>query len=93
MHLKADPGAAFISEELSDLYVQSGRLREAVQDAEEALRTNPADMNARRILGRIYTRMIGDSQQGKVNESMLRKAIEQYTKIVEIRAERSSIRG
>lgn len=81
--LKADPGASFISEELSDLYVQSGRLREAVQDAEDALRTNPADMNARRILGRIYTRMIGDSQQGKVNDEMLKKAIEQYTKVVE----------
>jgi len=82
--LKADPDAAFISEELSDLYVQSGRLREAAQDAEEALRTNPSDLNSRRILGRIYTRMIGDSQQGKVDETMLRKAIEQYTKIVEI---------
>ena len=81
--LKADPTATFISEELSDLYVQSGRLREAVQDAEEALRTNPNDLNARRILGRIYTRMIGDSQQGKVNDEMLKKAIEQYTKIVE----------
>jgi len=81
--LKADPGASFISEELSDLYVQSGRLREAVQDAEETLRVNPSDTNARRILGRIYTRMIGDSQQGKVDESMLKKAIEQYTKIVE----------
>ncbi len=81
--LKEDPGASFISEELSDLYVQSGRLREAVQDAEETLRANPSDTNARRILGRIYTRMIGDSQQGKVDENMLKKAIEQYTKIVE----------
>src|SRR5450759_5287754 len=33
--LKADPGATFIAEELSDLYIQSGRLREAVLDAEE----------------------------------------------------------
>jgi tetratricopeptide (TPR) repeat protein len=81
--LKADPGATFINEELSDLYVQSGRIREAVQDAEEALRTNPNDLNARRVLGRMYTRMIGDSQQGKVDEGMLRKAIEQYTKIAE----------
>ena len=67
--LKADPNAGFISEELSDLYVQSGRLREAALDAEEALRTNPNDLNARRILGRIYTRMIGDSS-GKVDETI-----------------------
>ena len=81
--LKADPSATFISEELSDLYVQAGRLREAVQDSEEAIRTNPNDLNARRMLGRIYTRMIGDSQQGKINDEMLRKAIDQYTRISE----------
>jgi tetratricopeptide (TPR) repeat protein len=81
--LKADPSATFISEELSDLYIQAGRLREAVQDSEEAIRTNPNDLNARRMLGRIYTRMIGDSQQGKINDEMLRKAIEQYTRISE----------
>ena len=81
--LKADPGASFISEELSDLYIQSGRLREAVTEAEDALKQNPNDIGARRILGRIYTRNIGDSQAGKLNEEMLKKAIEQYTKIAE----------
>ncbi len=83
MALKADPGASFISEELSDLYIQSGKLREAVLEAEEALKQNPNDIGARRILGRIYTRNIGDTQAGKLNEEMLRKAIEQYTKISE----------
>lgn len=79
--MKEDPDAGFLAEELSDLYVQSGRLREAVLESEEALKANPQDLNARRILGRIYTRMIGDSQQGKVDEAMLKKAIEQYDKI------------
>jgi len=31
--IKADPSAALPSEELSDLYIQSGRLREAQTDA------------------------------------------------------------
>ena len=79
--LKADPGATFLSEELSDLYIQSGRLREAVVESEEALKQNPNDLNARRILGRIYARMIGDSQQGRINEEMVKKATEQYQKI------------
>jgi len=81
--MKEDPDASFLAEELSDLYVQSGRLREAVTEAEDSLKRNPNDLNSRRILGRIYTRMIGDSQQGKVDESMLRKAIEQYTQIAQ----------
>src|SRR6266581_2485355 len=51
--IKADPTATFLSEELSDLYIQSGRLREAVSDAEEALKVNPKDIGARRILARL----------------------------------------
>jgi tetratricopeptide (TPR) repeat protein len=81
--LKADPGASFIAEELSDLYIQSGRLREAVTDAEETLKQNPDDLNARRLLARIYTRLIGDAQQNRIDENMVKKAIEQFQKITE----------
>ncbi len=81
--LKADPNATFISEELSDLYIQSGRLREAVTEAEDALKQNPSDLNSRRLLARIYTRMIGDSQANKIDENMVKKAIEQYQKITD----------
>jgi tetratricopeptide (TPR) repeat protein len=82
--MKADPDASFLAEELSDLYIQSGRLREAVAEAEEAIKANPNDVNSRRILGRIYTRMLGDSQAGKIDEKMLKQAIEQYEKISEL---------
>jgi tetratricopeptide (TPR) repeat protein len=79
--LKLDPGASFLFEELTDLYIQSGRLKDAVTEAEDVLSKEPDNLDARRILGRIYTRMIGDAQQGKINEEMLHSAIEQYQKI------------
>src|SRR5579872_1306162 len=82
--MKEDPSASFMSEELSDLYIQSGRLREAVTEAEDALKQNPNDLNQRRLLARIYTRLIGDSQQNRIDENMLHKAIEQYQKIGEL---------
>lgn len=81
--MKFDPSASFLSEELSDLYIQSGRLREAVTDAEDILKQNPNDLNARRLLARIYARLIGDSQQNRLDEAYLKKAIEQYQKITE----------
>ena len=81
--MKEDPTAGYIFEELTDLYVQFGRLKDAVAGAEEMLRRNPDNLDARRLLGRIYTRMIGDPQQGKVNDTMLKNAIEQYQKITE----------
>jgi len=80
--LKADPAAAYVAEELSDLYIQSGRLREAVTDAEEALKTNPNDLNSRRLLARIYARLIGEGQN-RPDEGYLRKATEQYVKLTQ----------
>lgn len=82
--IKADPNTPFLSEELSDLYIQSGQIRAAVQEQEEHLKTNPRDLTARRILGRIYSRMIGDPGQNRLNETMLKNSIEQFSKIVEI---------
>jgi tetratricopeptide (TPR) repeat protein len=81
--MKADPHASFMAEEISDLYIQAGRIREAITEFESALRENADDLNARRVLGRIYTRIMGDAQQGKINENLLNKAIEQYNRITE----------
>ncbi|MGA3186424.1 MAG: tetratricopeptide repeat protein [Bryobacteraceae bacterium] len=82
--IKEDPQTPMIGEELSELYIQTGRLREAQADAEEALKANPNDVNAHRMLGRIYTRQIGDSQEHRIDESMLKKSIDEYKKITEL---------
>jgi len=81
--MQADPGAAFLAEELTDIYIQAGRLRDAVLEAEEMLRRDPDNIEAHRILGRIYARMIGDASQGRIDEGMLRRAIEQFGKITQ----------
>lgn len=81
--LKADPGASLLIEELTDLYMQAGRLRDAVLEAEEILKQNPDNLDARRMLGRIYARLMGETQRGRINEDMLRRATEQYRKITE----------
>jgi tetratricopeptide (TPR) repeat protein len=80
--IKADPTAAAISEELSDFYIQAGRAREAQSEAEEALRQNPNDLTALRLLAKIFTGQISTGQQNRLDEAMLRRAIEQYQKIV-----------
>jgi tetratricopeptide (TPR) repeat protein len=82
--IKADPSTPMLTEELSELYIGSGRLREAQTDAEEALRKNPNDISAHRLLAHVFTRQIGDAQQNRVDEVMLHKTIEQYQKISEL---------
>ncbi len=82
--IKADPKAGFMSTELSDLYVQAGLGNRAVTEAEAALKANPNDLSARRILGRIYARLIGDPQANRIREDMVRKALDQYQKVVDL---------
>ena len=81
--LKLDPGSSIILEELTDLYVQSGQLRNAVSQAEELLKQDPDNLDARRMLGRIYMRALGNAPDGRINEETLHSAIQQYQKITE----------
>ena len=81
--IKADPNSSLLAEELSDLYSQSGRMRDGQTDAEQAIKTNPNDLAAHRVLARIYVRQI-DAQRGRVNETMVRQATQEYQKITEL---------
>ena len=81
--LKLDPSATFLSEELTELYIQSGQLNRAVTDAEDLIKKNPDNLDARRVLARIYIKLIGDPQTGKTDENMLKKATEQFKVIVD----------
>lgn len=80
--LKADPNAAEIFEELTELYVATNRLRDAVTTAEDTLKRNPENVDARRMLGKIYMRMIS-TQDNKINEEYLKKALEQFKAVTE----------
>jgi tetratricopeptide (TPR) repeat protein len=79
--IKEDPSASFLVEDIAELYRVSGRIREAVEEAQDALKTNPDDLNARRVLARIYTQQIGDAQTNRIDTNMARKAVEQYQSI------------
>ena len=81
--MKEDPNASFLVEDVAELYRMSGRLRDAVEEAQNALKTNPDDVNARKVLARIYTQQIGDAEGKRVDENMARKAIEQYKYITQ----------
>src|SRR5437763_3522643 len=81
--LQLDPTANIVFEELTDLYIQTNRLADAVSQAEDMLRQNPENLDARRMLGRIYTRMIPENQPGRVDERYVRRAIEQYETITQ----------
>ncbi len=75
--LKLDPKAGEIFDELTELYVATNQLHDAVATAEEVLKQDPDNLDARRMLGKIYLRMIS-SPDSRINDEYLKKALEQF---------------
>src|SRR6478672_423727 len=60
-----DPSAADIPADLADLYMDEGRISEAIATAEQALKITPANYAAHRVLGMIYAQMATSSPTGR----------------------------
>jgi tetratricopeptide (TPR) repeat protein len=84
--LEADPSSLYLASTLAELYARSGDIREAIVEAQDVISSDPNNLDARRLLGRIYLRSIGDLQGGTQNETeaILHLAIEQYEQIVRL---------
>ena len=82
--IDADPTSPYLTSGLAELYAKTGRIRDAVVEAQDIIKKNPNNLEARRLLGRIYLRSLGDMQAGSGSESVLKLAIEQYEQIVRL---------
>lgn len=80
--IQYDPDSAYLNSGLAELYAKTGRIRDAVLEAQEIIKRDPKNVEARRLLGRIYLRSLGDLQSGTQSQQMLKLAIEQFQQIV-----------
>jgi len=82
--IEADPGSEYLTSALAELYAKTGRIRDAVMEAQDILKRDPNNLEAHKLLGRIYLRSLGDVQSGQGSQNVLKLAIEQYEQIVKI---------
>jgi tetratricopeptide (TPR) repeat protein len=83
--IEADPSSEFLTSGLAELYVKTGRIRDAVLQAQDILKRDPNNLEAHKLLGRIYLRSLGDMPgNGNGSDNVLKLAIEQYEQIVKI---------
>lgn len=82
--IAADPTSEYLSAGLAELYSRTGRIRDAVSEAQEILKRDPQNLEAHRLLGHIYLRSLGDMQGGSGSDNVLKLAIEQYEEIVRL---------
>src|SRR6266852_7431823 len=84
--IEADPTSEFLSSGLAEIYARTGRIKDAVGEAQDILKRDPQNLEAHRLLGHIYLRSLGEIQGGNGSESdnVLKLAIEQYEQIIKL---------
>ena len=82
--IQNDPDSDYLNAGLAELYAKTGRIRDAVVEAQDILKRDGSNLEARRLLGRIYLRSLGDMQAGSQSQEILKLAIEQYEQIVKL---------
>src|SRR5579871_5166517 len=82
--IDADPSSEFLNAGLAELYVKTGRIRDAVLEAQDIIKRDPKNLEAHKLLGRIYLRSLGDMPGGNGSDNVLKLAIEQYAEIVKL---------
>jgi len=82
--IEADPSSEFLTSSLAELYVKTGRIADAVREAQDIIKRDPNNLEAHKLLGRIYLRSLGDTPGGNSSNNILKLAIEQYQEIVKL---------
>src|SRR4051812_15619680 len=82
--IENDPDSEFLNAGLAELYAKTSRIKDAVIEAQNIIQRDPNNVEARKLLGRIYLRSLGDMQAGTQSQEMLKLAIEQFQKIVQL---------
>jgi len=82
--IDADPDSEYLTAGLAELYAKTGRIRDAVMEAQDIIKRDPNNLEAHKLLGRIYLRSMGDIQSGSQNQNVIKLAIEQYEEILKL---------
>jgi tetratricopeptide (TPR) repeat protein len=82
--IENDPTSDYLNAGLAELYARTGRIKDAVLEAQDILKRDGNNLDAHRLLGRIYLRSLGDMQTGSQSDEILKLAIDQYEQIVRL---------
>src|SRR5215467_13790998 len=82
--IENDPTSDYLNAGLAELYARTGRIKDAVLEAQDILKRDGNNLEAHRLLGRIYLRSLGDMQSGTQSQEVLKLAVEQYEQIVRL---------
>ena len=83
--LELDPNNSMIYSEMAETYLKNNRVREAVDTAERAIKANPDNLEAHRLLSSVDVQIIGRSNvQQPPSVDTINNAIREFEEIVRI---------
>ncbi len=82
--LQIAPHASVILERLAEIDAKSQHTSDAIAAAQEALQSEPSDVDAHRLLARIYVRALSDQSVGAAQQEDLTKAVQQFEAVLEL---------
>jgi tetratricopeptide (TPR) repeat protein len=82
--LELAPNSPVIMERLAEVRAKAQQLREAVDEARAVLKIDPDNVDAHRLLARIYVRTLGDQGGGDTQKENLTKAIAEFQAILKL---------
>jgi tetratricopeptide (TPR) repeat protein len=82
--LEIAPSSPVIMERLAEILAKSQHIRDAVAEANETLKIDPDNVDAHRLLARIYVRTLGDVNAGDMQTANLAKAVDQLQAIMKL---------
>jgi tetratricopeptide (TPR) repeat protein len=82
--LEKAPHAAVILERLAEIDAKSQHAADAITEAQMALQADPGNVDAHRLLARIYVRALSDQSVGAAQQEDLAKAVQQFEAVLQL---------
>ena len=81
--MKEDPEADFLVEDIAELYLAAGRVKDAVEEAQNALKANPEPTQCPSCAGAHLPQPNRRRWPNRANEGMVKRALEEFQIIAE----------
>jgi tetratricopeptide (TPR) repeat protein len=82
--LQISPHASVILERLAEIDANSQHTADAITEAQAALQADPKDVDAHRLLARIYVRSLSDQGVGASQQEYLTKAVQEFEAVLQL---------
>ncbi len=82
--LQIAPHAPVVLERLAEIDAKSQHTADAITEAQAALQSDPSNVDAHRLLARIYVRGLSDQSVGAAQQEDLTKAVQQFEAVLQL---------